>query len=44
MDISFDILGLNSAQAIFDQSELLLRIAIACVLGILMLLWQWDLR
>ena len=35
MDISFDILGLNSAQAIFDQSELLLRIAIACVLGIL---------
>ena len=35
MDISFDILGLGSAQAIFDQSELLLRIAIACVLGIL---------
>lgn len=35
MDISFDILGLNSAQAIFDQSELLLRIALACVLGIL---------
>lgn len=35
MDISFDILGLNSAQAIFDQSELLLRIAIACILGIL---------
>lgn len=35
MDISFDILGLNTAQAIFDQSELLLRIAIACILGIM---------
>ena len=34
MEISFDILGVDSAQAVFVQSELLLRIAIACILGI----------
>ena len=34
MEISFDILGVGSAQAVFVQSELLLRIAIACILGI----------
>lgn len=35
MEITFDILGLNTAQAIFDQSELLLRIVLACILGIM---------
>ncbi len=35
MELSFDILGLGTAQEIFNQSELLLRIAIACILGIL---------
>lgn len=35
MEVSFDILGLGTAQEIFNQSELLLRIAIACILGIL---------
>ena len=35
MNMSFDILGLRSTQEIFNQSELLLRIAIACTLGIL---------
>lgn len=35
MEVSFDILGLGTSQEIFNQSELLLRIAIACILGIL---------
>lgn len=34
MEISFDILGVDSAQAVVVQFELLWRIAIACILGI----------
>ncbi len=35
MTISFDTIGLGSSQAIFTQLELLLRIAVACALGLM---------